>query len=107
MLLQSCTSGSGKNLAFTLVDIVYRSAHACNLLKFCKYGYRHSRSQSPFFSCSCGLKTRGAPCSSRVALGMRMGYRRPFIAEKGLATKATPFCPTYIRKKEAKSPISF
>ena len=40
MLLQSCTSGSSKNLAFTLFDTVYRSAHACNLLRICKYGYR-------------------------------------------------------------------
>ena len=38
MPLQSCTSGSGKNLAFTLFDTVYRSAHACNLLKIYKYG---------------------------------------------------------------------
>ena len=92
-------SGSGKNLAFTLVDIVYRSAHACNLLKFCKYGYRHSRPQSPFFSCSCGLKTRGAPCSSRVALGMRMGYKRPFIAEKAWLPRLPPFAqPISVRK---------
>ena len=40
MPLQSCTSDSGKNLAFTLFDTVYRSAHACNLLRICKYGYR-------------------------------------------------------------------
>ena len=59
------------------------------------------------FSQSRGLKTRGAPGSSRVALGTRMGYRQPFIPEKGLATKSTPFCPTYIRKPETESLISF
>ena len=60
LLLQRCTSGSGKNLAFTLVDITYRSAHAYNLLKFCKYGYRHSRPQNPSFLGHVVLK-RGAP----------------------------------------------
>ena len=38
MLLQSCTSGSGKKLTFTLFDTVDRSAHPCNLLKIYKYG---------------------------------------------------------------------
>ena len=48
------------------------------------------------------LVTWGAPGSSRVALGTRMGHRRPFIAEKGLATKANHFAqPMSVSQKRS------
>ena len=43
MILQSCTSSSGKKFAFTLFDAFYRSAHACNLLKIYKYGKKKKK----------------------------------------------------------------